>query len=106
MISRVAAWFPHFPFCSVLVAQRGKRIAARWLGSGRYGFTSVGLLLPGTFGKLSVDCLHVSLNRHVCGGMRGNQAEVCAQVALGTFKLGRGELPDIVVADHVISRKQ
>src|ERR1035441_8811064 len=106
MISRVAAWFPHFPFCPILAAQRGKRITARWLGSGRHDCTSVDLLLLGTFGKLSVDCLHVSLNRHVRGGMRGNQTEVCVQVALGTLKLGRGELPDIVVADHFISRKQ
>src|ERR1035441_454634 len=138
MISRVSAWFPHFPFRPVLVAQRGKRVTTRWLGSGRHACTSFDLLVPGTFGKLvpgtfgklvpgtfgklvpgtfgkpvpgtfgklSVNCPDMSLDRHVRGGIRGNQAEVCVQVALGTLKLGCGELPDIVVADHVISRKQ
>src|ERR1039457_3185805 len=119
MISRVAAWFPHFPFRPVLVAQRGKRVTTRWLGSGRHACTSVDLLVPGTFGKLvpgtfgklvpgtlgklSVNCPDMSLDRPVRGGIRGNQAEVCVQVALGTLKLGCGELPDIVVAYHVIS---
>jgi hypothetical protein len=60
----------------------------------------------GTFGKLGVDCFHVSLDRHMCGGIRGDEAEVCAQVALDAFELCGGELPDIVVAVHVISRKQ
>jgi hypothetical protein len=27
----IAAWFPHFPFRPVFVAQRGKRITTRWL---------------------------------------------------------------------------
>ena len=65
-----------------------------------------GLLATGTLGKLGVDCLHMSLDRHVRRGTGVNQAEVCLEFALGALKLGRGEPLDIVVADHVISRKQ
>ena len=65
-----------------------------------------GLLVTGTFGKLGIDCLHMSLDRHVRRGIRVKQAEVCPEFALGALKLGRSELRDIVGADHVISRKQ
>ena len=65
-----------------------------------------GLLAIGAFGKLGVDCLHMSLDRHVRRGIWVKQAEVCLEFALGALKLGRGELRDIVGADHVISRKQ
>src|SRR5260370_29356200 len=102
----VAAWLAQFPFRWLLVGQQGKRITIRWFGSGRDGRTSVDFLVPGTFGEFSVDCLHLSLDRHLRGGMRGNQAEVCAQFAFGTLEVGCGELPDVVVAGHVISRKQ
>ena len=36
-----------------------------------------GLLAIGTFGKLGVDCLHLSPDRHMRRGTRVNQAEVC-----------------------------
>jgi hypothetical protein len=66
----------------------------------------IGLLVTGTSGQLGVDCLHVSQDRDVRRGVRADQAEVCAQVAHRSLKLGRGELPDIVVAGHVISKTQ
>ena len=55
-----------------------------------------GLPATGTLGKLGVDCLHMSMDRHVRRGTRVNQAEVCLEFALGALKFGRGELPDIV----------
>jgi hypothetical protein len=48
----------------------------------------------------------VSQDRDVRRGIRADQAEVCAQLAHRKFKLGRGELPDIVVAGHAISKTQ
>jgi len=65
-----------------------------------------GLLATGTMGKFGVDCLHMSLDRHMRWGIRVNQAEVGLEFALSALEFGRGELPDIVGAGHVISRKQ
>jgi hypothetical protein len=65
-----------------------------------------GLLVTGTSGQLGVDCPHVSQDRDVRRGIRADQAEVCAQLAHPKPKRGRGELPDIVVADHAISKTQ
>jgi hypothetical protein len=67
---------------------------------------SAGLLVTGTSGQFGVDCPHVSQDRNVRRGIRVDQAEVCAQVAHRTLKVGRGELPDIVVAGHAISKTQ
>jgi len=67
---------------------------------------SAGLLVTGTSGQLGVDCPHVSQNRNVRRGIRADQAKVCAQLAHPKLKLGRGELPDIVVAGHAISKTQ
>jgi hypothetical protein len=39
-------------------------------------------------------------------GIRADQAEVCAQLAHRALKLGRGELADVVVAGHAISKTQ
>jgi hypothetical protein len=68
--------------------------------------TSTWLLVTGASGQLVVDCLHVSQDRDVRRGIRADQAEVCAQVAHRSLKLGRGKLPDIVVAGHAISKTQ
>jgi hypothetical protein len=65
-----------------------------------------GLIVTGTSGQLGVDCPHVSQDRDVRRGIRADQAEVCAQLAHRTLKLGRSELPDIMVAGHVISKTQ
>jgi hypothetical protein len=65
-----------------------------------------GLLVTGASGQLGVDCLHVSQDRDMRRGVRADQAEVCAQVAHRTLKLGCGELPDIVAAGHAISKTQ
>jgi hypothetical protein len=65
-----------------------------------------GLLVTRTPGQLGVDCPHVSLDRGVRRGIRPDQTEVCAQLAHRKLKLGRGELPDIVVAGHPISKTQ
>jgi hypothetical protein len=65
-----------------------------------------GLLATGTLGKFGVDCPQTSLDRHVRRGTRANQAEVRLEFTPGALKLGRGEMPDIVGADHVIYRKQ
>jgi hypothetical protein len=67
---------------------------------------SAGLLVTGTSGQFGVDCPHVSQDRDVRRGIRADQAEVCVQFAHRKFKLGRGELPDIVVAGHAISKTQ
>ena len=67
---------------------------------------SAWLLLPGTSGQLGADGPHVSQDRDVRRGIGTNQAEVRAQVTHRTLKLGRGELPDIVVAGHAISKTQ
>jgi len=65
-----------------------------------------GLLATGTSGQLGVDCPHVSQDRDVRQGIRADQAEVGAQLAHRELKHGRGELPDIVVAGHAISKTQ
>jgi hypothetical protein len=65
-----------------------------------------GLLVTGTFGKLGVDCPHMSLDWHVRRGTRDNQAEACLQVTLAALEPGRGKPRYIVAADHVISSKQ
>jgi hypothetical protein len=67
---------------------------------------SAGLLVTGTSGQLGVDCPHLSQDRNVPRGIRADQAEVCAQLAHRKFKPGRGELPDIMVAGHAISKTQ
>jgi hypothetical protein len=67
---------------------------------------SAGLLVTGTSSQLGVDCPHVSQDRNVRRGIWADQAEICAQVAHRTLKLGSGELPDIVVAGHAISKTQ
>jgi len=36
-----------------------------------------GLAVTGTSGKLGVNRPHMSPDRHVCGGIRGDQTEVC-----------------------------
>jgi hypothetical protein len=70
------------------------------------GLAFVGLLVAGASGQLGTDGPHVSQDRNVRWGVRADQTEVRAQVAHRTLKLGRGELPDIVVAGHVISKTQ
>jgi hypothetical protein len=50
-------------------------LAVMQAGSRRYGCVSGDLLALGAFGKLAVDRPQLSLDRRVCGGMRGNQAE-------------------------------
>jgi hypothetical protein len=65
-----------------------------------------GLLVTGTSGQFGVDCPHLSQDRNVRRGIRVDQAEVCAQVPHRKLKPGRGELPDIVVAGHAISKTQ
>jgi hypothetical protein len=65
-----------------------------------------GLLVTGTSGQFGVDGPHVSQDRDVRRGIRADQAEVCAQVAHRKFKPGRGELHDIVVAGHAVSKTQ
>jgi hypothetical protein len=64
------------------------------------------LLATGTSGQLGVDCLHVSQDGDVRRGIRADQAEVGAQLAHRELKLGRADLPDIVVAGHAISKTQ
>jgi hypothetical protein len=67
---------------------------------------SARLLVTGTSGQLGIDCPHVSQDRNVRRGVRVDQAEIRAQVAHRSLKLGRGELPDIVAAGHAISKTQ
>jgi hypothetical protein len=65
-----------------------------------------GLPAVGASGQLGSDGLHVSQDRNVRGGIRADQAEVCAQLTHRQLKLGRGELADVVVAGHAISKTQ
>jgi hypothetical protein len=51
-------------------------LAVMQAGSRRHGCVSGDLLALGAFGKLAVDRPQLSLDRRVCGRMRGNQAEV------------------------------
>jgi hypothetical protein len=67
---------------------------------------SVGLLVAGTSGQLGVDRPHVSQDGNVRRGILPDQGEVCAQLAHRSLKLGHGELPDVVVAGHAISKTQ
>jgi hypothetical protein len=67
---------------------------------------SARLLVTGTSGQLGVDCPHLSQDRNVRRGVRVDQAEIRAQVAHRSLKLGRGDLPNIVAAGHAISKTQ
>jgi hypothetical protein len=87
-----------------------RRPEGRGRQAGKYpavvALASAGLLVTGTSGQLGIDGPHVSQDRDVRRGSRADQAEVCTQLAHRTFELGCGELPDIVVAGHAISKTQ
>jgi hypothetical protein len=53
-------------------------------------------------GELSVNCLQMSLDRHMCRGISINQSEIFLQFAFDAFKLGSGLLPDAIMVLIII----
>jgi hypothetical protein len=61
------------------------------------------MMVVSAVGDLSVNCLQMGLDRHMCRGISINQSEICLQFAFDAFKLGSALLPDAIMVLIIIA---